>query len=159
MRIRSADSNDVALIGSLIRELAEYEKSCGDGPGHRRTAARDVLRAGAARVLRSCRDGRRGSLRDGGVVSQLLHVDRKPRRLSRGHLRSTRVSTSRIRSSAARAPRRECVAKGYPRLQWWVLDWNAPSIDFYRSLGAEAMGEWTVFRLSGDALEQLASSK
>ena len=51
---------------------------------------------------------------------------------------------------------RECVAKGYHRLQWSVLDWNTPSIDFYRSLGAEAMDEWTVYRVTDDALNRLA---
>jgi hypothetical protein len=41
-------------------------------------------------------------------------------------------------------------------LQWWVLDWNQPSIDFYKSLGAVPMDEWTVYRVSGDALKKLA---
>jgi GNAT superfamily N-acetyltransferase len=44
------------------------------------------------------------------------------------------------------------VERGYARLEWAVLDWNKPAIDFYRSLGAVAMDEWTVYRLSGDAL-------
>ena len=48
------------------------------------------------------------------------------------------------------------VARGCGRLEWWVLDWNRGAIDFYRSLGAEPMSDWTVFRLSGDALERLA---
>ena len=52
---------------------------------------------------------------------------------------------------------RICVEKGYGRLQWWVLDWNKSAIDFYLSLGAEAMDEWTVFRVSGDALNKLAN--
>jgi GNAT superfamily N-acetyltransferase len=52
----------------------------------------------------------------------------------------------------------ECVAKGYHRLKWSVLDWNQPSIDFYLSLGAEAMDEWTEFRLTGAALVNLADS-
>ncbi len=52
----------------------------------------------------------------------------------------------------------ECVTNGYPRLEWWVLDWNGPSIGFYRSLGAVAMDEWTVFRLTGDALAELAAA-
>ena len=52
----------------------------------------------------------------------------------------------------------ECVAKGYHRLKWSVLDWNQPSIDFYLSLGAEAMDEWTEFRLTGEALSNLAGS-
>ena len=50
-----------------------------------------------------------------------------------------------------------CVKEGLPRLQWWVLDWNAPSIAFYKSLGAEPQDEWTVFRVSGAALDKLAS--
>lgn len=49
-----------------------------------------------------------------------------------------------------------CRQEGYGRLQWWVLDWNQPAIDFYRGLGAEAMDEWTVFRVSGEELDQLA---
>lgn len=48
------------------------------------------------------------------------------------------------------------VERGCGRLEWWCLDWNQPSIAFYRSLGAEAMNEWTVYRLSGDTLKQLA---
>jgi len=48
------------------------------------------------------------------------------------------------------------VERGCGRLEWAVLDWNAPSIGFYRSLGAVAMDEWTVFRLTGDALTKLA---
>lgn len=50
-----------------------------------------------------------------------------------------------------------CVARGYRRFEWSVLDWNEPSIRFYRSLGAVAMDEWTVQRLSGDALTRLAA--
>ena len=50
-----------------------------------------------------------------------------------------------------------CIERGYERLQWWVLDWNRPSIDFYLSLGAVAMDEWTVYRMSGEALKKLGS--
>jgi GNAT superfamily N-acetyltransferase len=50
-----------------------------------------------------------------------------------------------------------CVERDYERLQWWVLDWNQPSIDFYKSLGAVPMDEWTVYRVSGDALKKLGS--
>jgi hypothetical protein len=49
-----------------------------------------------------------------------------------------------------------CLERGCGRLDWAVLDWNAPSIGFYRSLGAVALEEWTTFRLSGTALEGLA---
>ena len=51
---------------------------------------------------------------------------------------------------------KECVDNGWSRLQWSVLDWNAPSIAFYKSLGAELMDEWTICRIAGSALEQLA---
>jgi diamine N-acetyltransferase len=51
-----------------------------------------------------------------------------------------------------------CVENGYGRFQWSVLDWNKPAIDFYTQLGAVAMDEWTVYRVSGDALTQLANS-
>jgi GNAT superfamily N-acetyltransferase len=50
-----------------------------------------------------------------------------------------------------------CLERGYGRLEWWVLDWNEPAKAFYRSIGARAMEEWTVHRLSGDALRALAS--
>ncbi|MDE1940115.1 MAG: GNAT family N-acetyltransferase [Alphaproteobacteria bacterium] len=53
---------------------------------------------------------------------------------------------------------RHAVAEGCGRLEWWVLDWNAPAIDFYKSLGAVAMSDWTVFRVTGDALERLAKA-
>jgi GNAT superfamily N-acetyltransferase len=51
-----------------------------------------------------------------------------------------------------------CVDRGYERFQWWVLDWNEPSINFYKAIGAEAMDEWTVYRLSGNALRSFAAS-
>ena len=50
-----------------------------------------------------------------------------------------------------------CVDRGYGRFQWWVLDWNEPSIEFYKALGAIAMDEWTVYRVTGDALTELAA--
>ena len=51
---------------------------------------------------------------------------------------------------------RKCEEHGYGRFQWWVLDWNEPSIEFYKSIGAVAMDEWTVYRVSGEALKKLA---
>lgn len=50
----------------------------------------------------------------------------------------------------------ECVREGYTRLQWWVLNWNEPAIGFYHAIDAIPMDEWTVFRVSGDALDRLA---
>lgn len=51
---------------------------------------------------------------------------------------------------------RRCIDEKLTRVQWWVLDWNPPAIEFYRSLGARPMDDWTVFRLSGGALQDLA---
>ena len=53
---------------------------------------------------------------------------------------------------------RVCDENGYGRFQWWVLDWNEPAIEFYKSLGAEAMDEWTVYRVSGAPLKNLGAS-
>ncbi|MFN8169036.1 MAG: GNAT family N-acetyltransferase [Candidatus Nanopelagicales bacterium] len=50
-----------------------------------------------------------------------------------------------------------CLERGYRRLEWWVLDWNEPALGFYRSLGAAPMDEWTVHRVTGDALTALAA--
>jgi hypothetical protein len=49
-----------------------------------------------------------------------------------------------------------CIERGFHRLQWWVLDWNEPSIEFYKLLGAKPMDEWTVMRVDGAALANLA---
>ena len=51
---------------------------------------------------------------------------------------------------------RICIDRGYARLEWWVLDWNTPAIDFYRALGAQSMDEWTVHRITSTHLERLA---
>lgn len=52
-----------------------------------------------------------------------------------------------------------CIENGWSRMQWSVLDWNTPSIDFYKSLGAEMMDEWKLVRINGAALSQLAEAK
>ena len=52
-----------------------------------------------------------------------------------------------------------CVENGWSRMQWSVLDWNTPSIDFYKSMGAEMMDEWKLVRINGNALSELAKAK
>jgi GNAT superfamily N-acetyltransferase len=52
-----------------------------------------------------------------------------------------------------------CVERAYPRLEWWVLDWNVDAQAFYRSLGARPMDEWTVWRLDGEPLERLSAGR
>ena len=79
-----------------------------------------------------------------GLYLEDLFVDLKYR--GAGHGKALLIRLAQI-----------CVEKGYPRFQWWVLDWNEPAIDFYKSFGAVAMDEWTVFRLTGDSLKKLAA--
>ena len=81
-----------------------------------------------------------------GIYLEDLFVDPKFR--GQGHGKALLVRLAQI-----------CVERGYPRVSWWVLDWNQPSIDCYKSLGAEPMDEWTVYRVSGDALTKLASQE
>lgn len=80
-----------------------------------------------------------------GIYLEDLYV----RQSARGH----GIGTALLAGLAAR-----CRAEGLARLEWWVLDWNAPSIAFYRSLGAVPMDEWTVMRVTGDALARLAAT-
>ena len=63
-----------------------------------------------------------------------------------------------IGSALFRHLARRCVAQGWTRFEWAVLDWNAPSIAFYRSLGADLLTEWTICRLTGDALARLGAA-
>jgi GNAT superfamily N-acetyltransferase len=79
-----------------------------------------------------------------GLYLEDLFVDPKYR--GAGHGKALLIRLAQI-----------CVEKGYPRFQWWVLDWNEPAIEFYKSFGAVAMDEWTVFRLTGDSLKKLAA--
>lgn len=81
-----------------------------------------------------------------GIYLEDLYVDPKYR--GQGHGKALLVSLAKI-----------CLDRGYPRLQWWVLDWNKSAIDFYHSIGAHAMDEWTVFRVSGNELRKLANNE
>jgi ribosomal protein S18 acetylase RimI-like enzyme len=79
-----------------------------------------------------------------GIYLEDLYVDPKFR--GQGHGKALLQKLAQI-----------CIEKGYKRLQWSVLDWNESAIDFYKSIGAEPMAEWTVFRLSGSSLRKLAT--
>jgi len=79
-----------------------------------------------------------------GVYLEDLYVDPKYRGL--GHGKALLRKLAQI-----------CIERGYKRLQWWVLDWNESAIEFYKSIGAQPMDEWTVFRVSGSSLEKLAT--
>ena len=156
-RIREATEEDVPLILSLIRELAEYEKLSDEV-----VATEDELRDSLfgerryAEVLIAEHDGAPAGfalffhsfstfLGKPGLYLEDLYV--KPAFRGAGIGKKLLV---RLASLA--------VGRGCGRLEWWVLDWNEPAIGFYRSVGAEPMDDWTVYRVSGSALEDLASS-
>lgn len=80
-----------------------------------------------------------------GIWLEDLHVDEAER--GRGYGKALIASLAEV-----------CLERGYSRLEWTVLDWNTPAIEFYRSLGAEPMNEWTTQRLTDRALTALAGS-
>jgi GNAT superfamily N-acetyltransferase len=155
-RIREANEGDVPLILSLIRELAEYEKLSDEV-----VATEDGLRDSLfgerryAEVLIAEHDGAPAGfalffhnfstfLGKPGIYLEDLYV--KPA------FRGSGIGKKLLVHLASLAKRRGC-----GRLEWWVLDWNEPSIGFYKKLGAVPMDDWTVYRVSGLALEDLAS--
>jgi GNAT superfamily N-acetyltransferase len=153
--IRPATSEDVPLILDLIRGIAEYEKL-----SHEVVATEDLLREHlfgprpAAEVLLAYVDGNSVGfalyfpnfstfLGRPGVYLEDLYV--------RPEMRGKGVGKALLREVARVAARRNG-----GRLEWSVLDWNEPAIKFYKSLGAVPMDEWTVHRVTGDALRKLA---
>lgn len=156
--IRRVTPEDVPALVGMVHDLARYEKaaeSChltesqlhtalfGEQPalfGHV-AVAEDSTVIGLALWFLSY------STWDGvhGVYLEDLYV--RPEHRGGGHGRALLAALAGI-----------CTERGYTRLAWWVLDWNTPSIGFYRSLGAEPMDEWTTMRLSGAALRSLAAS-
>jgi GNAT superfamily N-acetyltransferase len=155
-RIRRALEADVPAVLSLVYELAEYEKASDECIMTERQLHEALF--GEARAL-FCHvaevDGAVAgcalwflnfSTWDGthGIYLEDLYVTEGKR-------------GSGLGKALLAALAEECVHRGYTRLQWWVLNWNEPSIGFYRALGARAMDEWTVFRLSGDALRELGA--
>lgn len=156
LSIRSATADDVPLIRQLIAELADYERLADAA-----VATDDDLRAQlfgaqpAAEVLIGEVDGEAAGfalffhnfstfLGKRGLYLEDLFV--RPAFRGSGLGRHLMASLARI------AVQRDC-----GRFEWSVLDWNAPAIGFYRTLGAVGMDEWTVQRLEGDALRALAS--
>ena len=79
-----------------------------------------------------------------GIYLEDLYV--RPEHRGSGHVKALLAELASI-----------CVERGYGRFEWWVLDWNTPAIEFYRSIGADPMDEWTVQRVAGDALTDLAA--
>ena len=163
MTVRPVRPDDVPAVVGLVRELAEYEKSahevqlteeqltealCGDSPklfGHVAVADDGVA--------------------DGAVVGMALwFLNFSTWRGTHGiYLEDLYVQPQHRGSGLGRELLRTladlCVERGYSRLEWWVLDWNIPSIEFYEAAGAVPMDEWTVFRLTDDALTAFAADR
>lgn len=157
LRIEPATEREAPVILSFIRKLAEYEKM-----SHLVVATEENIREHmfcahpAAEALLSYWDeepvGFALYFRDfstffgqPGIYLEDLFVD--PEHRGKGIGKALLVRLARI-----------AVERRYGRLQWAVLDWNTPSIEFYRSLGATPLDEWTAYRLTGEALHRLAAT-
>jgi len=157
-QIRDATPSDIDQIYDYIHALAEYEKAPDEAVLSKSDLNQSLFgQSPQVYCLLSVQDGQVSGiaiwhlnystwLGKHGIYLEDLFVDPKFR--GQGHGKALLVRLAQI-----------CVERGYPRFSWWVLDWNKPSIDFYESLGAKAMDEWTVFRVSGDALTKLASQE
>jgi len=160
MPIRDATPEDVPEILAMIHELAAYEKAPHEvvaTPGLLREAlfgtdpsvyALIAEEEAAGEVVGFALWFRNFSTWLGrhGVYLEDLYV--RPSHRGHGYGKALLSALARI-----------AVERGYGRFEWWVLDWNAPAIDFYRSLGAKPMDEWTVYRVTGEALDRLAAAE
>ncbi|MCR4621878.1 MAG: GNAT family N-acetyltransferase [Clostridiales bacterium] len=154
MDFRYADENDCALILAFIRRLAEYEKLSGEVVATEELLREWIFEKRTAEVLFALEEGREVGfalffhnystfLGRGGIYLEDLFV--LPEYRGRGHGKALLRQLARI------AAQRGCV-----RLEWSCLDWNKPSIDFYLSVGARPMDEWTTYRVTGEQLKKLA---
>jgi GNAT superfamily N-acetyltransferase len=158
MKIRRAVEADLETLDAFIRDLAHYERAL-----ELAQATPEQLRqsffSGSPRVYCDLVETEEGQAAGfavwflnystwtgtHGIYLEDLFV--RPEYRGRGYGKALLVHLAR-----------ECVRQGYARLQWSVLDWNTPSIDFYNSLGAQAQDEWTVYRLAAPALQHVARS-
>lgn len=156
MKIRPAKREEVGDVLQLIQDLATYEKA----PDQVEASRDDLLNTIFAKEPRVfCDlvevDGQIAGMAiwflnystwqaKHGIYLEDLYI--KPEFRARGYGKALLKHLAQI-----------CDREGYGRLQWWVLDWNSPAIEFYRSFGAEAMDEWTVYRTSGQALKDLGN--
>jgi GNAT superfamily N-acetyltransferase len=153
---RTAEPADAPVLLSLIRELAAFEHLVDQVKADDATLTEALFgqRQVAQAVLAEL---------DGEAVGFAVYFHNFSTFLGRAglyledlyvqpHARGRGVGTCLIRFVAKIAVERNCA-----RFEWSVLDWNTPAVDFYRALGAVAMDEWTVQRVTGAALEQLGS--
>ena len=161
MSVRPVRPDDVPTLVALVRELADYEKALhevalteqqlsdclfGDAPalfGHVAVVDDDGVAPGEVVGLALWFLNFSTWRGTHGIYLEDLYV--------RPEHRGSGLGRELLRTLAAL-----CVERGYSRLEWSVLDWNTPSIEFYRAAGAVPMDEWTVFRLTDDALAAFA---
>lgn len=145
--------NGVKIL-EFIRALAAYEKMSDEVVATEELLREWIFEKKKAEVLFACEDGKEVGfalffhnfstfLGRAGIYLEDLFV--LPEYRGKGY------GTGLLKKLAQIA-----VERGCGRLEWWCLDWNQPSIDLYRSLGAELMDEWTTYRLTGETLEKMA---
>ena len=151
---RNAQRNDVGLILQFIRELADYEKMLSEVVADEATLEEWIFDKQKSEVIFAL-EGEKAVgfalyfhnfstfLGRAGIYLEDLYV--KPEYRGKGYGKAILKKLASI-----------AVERGCGRLEWWCLDWNKPSIDFYRSLGAEPMDDWTVYRIAGETLTNLA---
>jgi diamine N-acetyltransferase len=154
--IRAARPDDAALIFALIRELAEYEKLSHEVDANE-VQISETLFAQSPKVF--C-DIAEWNGAPAGFALWFLNFSTFRGRYSL-YLEDIFVRPAFRRRGIGKALlarlARQCAANGYTRFEWSVLDWNAPAIAFYKSIGAQVMDEWRICRVSGQALQNLAS--
>ena len=154
LAFRYARRTDAALILRFIKALAEYEKMLDEVVADESTIEEWIFDKQKAEVIFAIVEGREVGfalffhnfstfLGRAGIYLEDLFVF--PEYRGRGYGKAL------LKRLAAIAVDRKC-----GRLEWWCLDWNQPSINFYLSLGAEPMSDWTVYRIAGDTLLELA---
>jgi GNAT superfamily N-acetyltransferase len=153
--IRRARADEASIVLSLIRELAEYEKLSHEVEATEAMIA-DALFGASPRLFCDIAEWN-GEV--AGFAVWFINFSTFSGRpgiyledlFVRPALRGNGIGKTLLSHLA-----KECVANNWSRLQWSVLDWNAPSIAFYKSLGAVLMDEWTICKVAGPALRQLA---
>ena len=153
-QFRYAEEKDTALILQFIKELAEYEHMLNEVVATEELLTEWMFQKEKAEVIFALEDGKEVGfalffhnfstfLGRAGIYLEDLYV--KPEYRGKGYGKGLLKKLAQI-----------AVKRGCGRLEWWCLDWNKPSIDFYLSLGAEPMNDWTVYRFAGDSLNKLA---
>ena len=155
LSIRRARPDDSALIFALLRELAEYEKLTHELVATEADIAQALF---AANPVLTCEIAEWEGKPAGFAIWFFNFPTFAGRRgiyledlFVRPAFRGKGIGKALLSHLA-----KLCIDNGWSRMQWSVLDWNTPSIEFYKSLGAVPMDEWTTFRLTGDALTNLA---